>query len=76
VNRRGAVELAARKERTAAIRLCRRCDPCGWQLDTDGTPIDPAVRCAHNAPRAPLTPVPDAAPDLFSEPRHQPEANQ
>ena len=71
MNRRGAVELAARKERAAAIRRCWRCDPCGWQLDTDGTPIEPAVRCTHNASNPP--PIPDAAPDLFSEPRHQPE---
>lgn len=57
-------ELAARKERTAAIRRCRYCDPCGWRYGLDGDPIDPAVRCDHR----PSAPVRD-----ISEPIHQPE---
>jgi hypothetical protein len=48
MSRRSAVEQAAREERLAAIRRCRRCDPCGWRLGPDQTPIDPAVRCTHN----------------------------
>lgn len=73
---RGADEQAARKERFAAIRRCRGCDPCGWRLGLDQVPIDPAVRCTHSAPGPPRAPAPDATPDLFSEPRHRPEGNQ
>lgn len=50
MSRRGAVERAAREERASAIRRCRRCDPCGWRLGPDRTPIEPAVRCDHAAP--------------------------
>lgn len=80
VTRRSAADQAARKERLAAIRQCRRCDPCGWKLGPDGTPIDPAVRCTHSSPPAPPSasdgrdftePIHEF--DLFSEPIHQPE---
>lgn len=62
MSRLTAVELAARKERVAAIRACRRCDPCGWLLD-----VDPAVRCAHRPP-APARDItePVHQPDLFN----------
>lgn len=50
MSRLSAAELAARKERVAAIRRCRHCDPCGWRLRPDGEPIDPAVRCTHRPP--------------------------
>jgi hypothetical protein len=74
VTRRGVIDHAARNERLAAIRRCRRCDPCGWQLGSDQTPIDPAVRCTHNRPppaawgRDITEPIHE--PDLFSEPFH------
>lgn len=72
MNRLSAAEQAARKQRFAAIRSCRRCDPCGWALDDDGAPIDPAVRCTHSTPAPPArdVTVPIPEPDLFSEPRH------
>lgn len=77
MTRRSATEQAAREERLAAIRTCCHCDECGWQLNTDGTPVDPAVRCDHGAPTTPPA-VQDITellhtPDLFSEPRHQPD---
>lgn len=76
MSRRSDAEQAAREERASVIRRCRRCDPCGWQLGPDHTPIDPAVRCTHGSP-AP-TAVRDVSepihePDLFSEPIHRPD---
>jgi hypothetical protein len=67
VSRRGATEQAARAERAAAIRRCGRCDPCGWRLGQDRTPVDPAVRCKHGAPAAP--------PDVrdITAPIHRPD---
>lgn len=50
MSRRRDIDQAAREERVAAIRRCRRCDPCGWKLGPDCTPIDPAVRCTHSPP--------------------------
>ena len=50
MTRRSAADLAARRERAAVIRACRRCDPSGWLLGPDRTPIEPAVRCTHVAP--------------------------
>lgn len=50
MSRRGDIDQAAREERVAAIRDCRRCDPCGWLLAPDGTPAEPARRCAHSGP--------------------------
>jgi hypothetical protein len=71
---RGAIEQATCEERLAAIRRCRRCDPCGWQLGPDQTPIDPALRCTHSipTPRAvrDITP-PIHEPDLFCQPTHE-----
>ncbi|SLE60986.1 Uncharacterised protein [Mycobacteroides abscessus subsp. massiliense] len=67
MSRRRAAEQTAREERASAIRRCRRCDPCGWQLDLDHTPIEPAVRCDHGAPAAP-----PAVRDI-TEPIHQPD---
>ncbi|MFZ0715918.1 hypothetical protein [Mycobacterium sp.] len=49
MSRRNATEQIAREERVSKIRQCRRCHPCGWLLDTDGTPIEPAIRCTHGA---------------------------
>ncbi|WP_304113658.1 hypothetical protein [Mycolicibacterium bacteremicum] len=71
MSRPNATELAARKERLSTIRRCRRCDPCGWALDTAGVPIDPAVRCTHgvSTPHIDVT-APPHEPDLFTEPRH------
>lgn len=76
MTRRSAIERAAREERLSAIHRCRHCDPCGWLLGSDHTPIDPAVRCNHGAPVAPpvvrdIT-APIDEPDLFSEPLHSP----
>lgn len=53
MSRRRDAERAAREQRASAIRQCRRCDPCGWQLGPDRTPIEPAVRCTHRAPTTP-----------------------
>ncbi|TDL01540.1 hypothetical protein EI067_00365 [Mycobacterium paragordonae] len=64
--RRGAIEQPARDERLAAIRRCPRCDPFGWKLGPDHTPIEPAVRCTHDA-------RPPAAVRDITEPLHQPE---
>lgn len=50
MTRRSAADDAARRERAAAIRACSRCDPSGWLLASDGTPVDPAVRCTHASP--------------------------
>ncbi len=49
MNRRSADEQAARAARVQAIRACRCCDPSGWRLGADLTPVDPAVRCDHRA---------------------------
>ncbi|BBY67559.1 hypothetical protein [Mycolicibacterium helvum] len=75
MSHRSDIEQTGRKARYAAIRRCRHCDPCGWRLLPDGTPIDPAVRCDHNSP--PSAPAsgrditePIHKPDLFSEPLH------
>jgi LDH2 family malate/lactate/ureidoglycolate dehydrogenase len=51
MSRRCAIEKAAREERLSKIRHCRKRDPNGWLLDTDGTPVDPARRCIHGARR-------------------------
>ena len=56
MSRLSAVELAARKERVAAIRRCRHCDEVGWRLDTD-----PVVRCDHRPP----APARDITEPLF-----------
>ncbi|MCV7404512.1 hypothetical protein [Mycobacterium marseillense] len=64
---RGSAEQAAREERLSAIRRCRRCDPCGWLLGPDRTPVDPARRCDHGAPA-----TPPAVRDI-TEPIHQPD---
>lgn len=76
MSRRCAIEQAAREERMFAIRRCRLCDPCGWQLGPDRAPIDPAIRCTHANP-PPLASgrnitEPIHEPDLFSEPLHDP----
>lgn len=71
MSRRSAIDQAAREERLFAIRRCRRCDPCGWQLGSDHTPIEPAVRCAHKSP-----PPPPASGRDVTEPIHQPEDEQ
>ncbi|WP_163703844.1 hypothetical protein [Mycobacterium kubicae] len=59
---RGAAQAARR--RAAAIRACRGCDPSGWRLGADGVPLDPAVRCGHNAADPPVARDP-------SEPLHE-----
>ena len=64
MSRRRDAERAAREERASAIRACRSCDPCGWKLAADRTPIEPAVRCTH---RPPPTPARD-----ITQPIHQP----
>lgn len=76
-----SVEQAAREERLAAIDQCPSCDPSGWRLGLDHTPIDPAVRCDHNAPpsnpgagRDITQPLHEHELDLFSEPTHPAEA--
>lgn len=50
MTRRSAADAAAGRERVAAIRACRRCDPSGWLLGPDGRAADVAVRCTHSAP--------------------------
>lgn len=50
MSHRSDIEQTERKARYAAIHRCRHCDPCGWRLLPDGTPIEPAVRCDHGAP--------------------------
>ncbi|KMO82304.1 hypothetical protein [Mycolicibacterium chlorophenolicum] len=65
MSRRSAVDQSAREARIAAIRACRGCDPCGWLLGGDRTPIDPAVRCTHGT-----TAAPSAVRDI-TEPIHQ-----
>lgn len=75
MNRRSAVDHAAREARSSAIRRCDRCDPCGWQLGPDRTPIDPAIRCTHNSPSAAADrgiAAPIHEPDLLSQLIHQP----
>lgn len=54
MTRVSVAEQAARSERAAAIRACRRCGPTGWLLAADGTPFDPAVRCDHGATTSPV----------------------
>lgn len=49
MTRHSADEVAARAARMEAIRRCRRCDPSGWRLGPDGTPVGPATRCHHDA---------------------------
>jgi hypothetical protein len=66
MSRDRAIEQAARKQRLSAIDRCRACDPTGWKLAPDRTPIEPAVRCTHNAP------TPSAVRDI-TEPIHPPE---
>lgn len=67
MSRRRAIEQAAREERLTAIRRCRWCDPCGWKLAADRTPIEPAIRCDHGAEA-----TPPAIRD-FAEPVYQPD---
>lgn len=43
LERRRAAKAAAETARAA----CCRCAGGGWILDTDGTPLEPAVRCDH-----------------------------
>lgn len=57
MSRRKATDQAAREERLSKIRQCPSCDPCGWKLGPDRTPIEPAVRCSHDA--RPLAPIRD-----------------
>lgn len=52
MTRLSADEQAARDARMAAIRSCGGCDPSGWRLGPDGTPVDPAQRCDHGTPPA------------------------
>lgn len=66
MRRQRAIEQAAREQRLSAIDRCRACDPCGWRLGPDRTPIEPAVRCTHNSP-----PPPPASGRDISEPIHQ-----
>ena len=61
---RRATEQAAREQRLFAIDHCRSCDPCGWKLGPDRTPIEPAVRCTHGTATRPA-----AARDI-TEPIH------
>lgn len=76
MSRRSTLAQAAREERLSAIRRCRSCDPCGWRLGPDNTPIDPAVRCTHDwpAPSGRDITKPIHEPNLFSEPTHPSEA--
>jgi len=74
MTRRGAIAKAAHEERLSAIGQCRRCDPCGWKLGPDRTPIDPAVRCTHNSPPEPEHQAAPTHPTRsFSEPIRQPD---
>ncbi|EFG79558.1 hypothetical protein HMPREF0591_0535 [Mycobacterium parascrofulaceum ATCC BAA-614] len=73
MRRRRAAEQAAREERASAIRRCRRCDPCGWLLGPDHTPIDPAVRCSHGPPEPEHQAAPTHPTRSFSEPIRQPD---
>lgn len=70
MSRRRAAEQAAREQRASAIRQCRRCDPCGWRLGPDRTPIEPAVRCTHGAP-ATLPAVRDITEPIHSHHREE-----
>lgn len=63
---RRAAEQAAREQRASAISQCRRCDPCGWRLGPDRTPIEPAIRCDHGAP-ATLPAVRDITEPIHSQ---------
>lgn len=67
MSRRSAIEQAAPGERLSAVRRCRRCAQCSWQLGPDHTPIDPAVRCRHKSQ------PPPASDRTITEPIHQPE---
>jgi hypothetical protein len=71
MTRRTEAEQAARAARSAAIRGCCRCDPWGWRLGPDGQPVDPAIRCDHDAP----TPRPPAGRDI-TEPIHEPPSER
>lgn len=73
MRRQRAIEQTAREQRLSAIDRCRACDPCGWQLGPDHTPIEPARRCAHNSPPAvrDIT-EPIHQPDLFDHQEHKP----
>lgn len=73
MTRRGAVDQAAGQDRLSAIRRCHRCDPCGWKLGPDGTPVDLAVRCTHTPP-APVRDItkPIHEPDLFDAEETEP----
>lgn len=43
-----AEAAAKRNQRLAELRAaCPCCDEHGWQLDADGQPLDPAIRCDH-----------------------------
>lgn len=48
-----ADEVAQRRASRAAAEAarlgCQACDCHGWLLDTAGTPLEPAVRCTHQA---------------------------
>jgi hypothetical protein len=73
LERRGAAKAAAHTEREvrmAAIRTCRRCDPAGWLLGPDRTPVEPATRCDHGAATAP-----PAGRDI-TEPIHEPPSER
>ncbi|OCB19271.1 hypothetical protein A5674_07315 [Mycobacterium malmoense] len=79
MSRRCTTEHAKQEEVRSAIRRCRRCDPCGWQLGPDDTPIGPAVRCTHRTPTPSAVrdiTAPIHEPDLFYEQIHQPEDEQ
>ncbi|WP_428339991.1 hypothetical protein [Mycobacterium sp.] len=64
MRRTRATEQTAREERLSAIARCHRCDPCGWRLGPDHTPIEPARRCTHNS-------TPPVAVRDITEPIHQ-----
>lgn len=70
MTRRDAIEQAARQARIAAIRSCGGCDPSGWLLGPDRTPIEPAVRCDRAAPAKP-----PAVRDI-TQPVHQPNRTE
>lgn len=38
---------AEAEQRRQAIAECAVCDEAGWELGTDGRPVDPARRCTH-----------------------------
>ncbi|WP_142271067.1 hypothetical protein [Mycobacterium sp. AT1] len=65
MSRVSVAKQAARTARAAAILACHSCGPTGWRLATDGTPVDPAVRCGHG------TTPPPVGRDI-TEPIHEP----